>query len=109
MLRHEVQQSLHVCCSVLQCVAVCGSVLQCVAVCCTGCCRILEYDIYIQHTGSALEQGVHVQSIAFGVPFDFNLHSQSHWSLFNGTWQQRLKELENRLRFENEEMTLQKQ
>jgi len=29
-----------------------------------------------------------------------DLPSQSHWSLFNGTWQKRLKELDNWLRFE---------
>jgi len=48
-----------------------------------------------------------VQPIAFGVSFNFNLQSQSHWSLFNGTWQKRPRELENRLRSEIEEMTLQ--
>ena len=37
------------------------------------------------------------------------LQSQSRWSLFNGTWQKRRRELENRLRFEIEEMTLQVQ
>jgi len=96
-------------CRVLQGVAGCCRVLQCVAACCTGCCKISEYDIYIQHTGSILEQGVYVHPIAIGVSFNLNLHSQSHWSLFNGTWQQRPKQLNNRLRFEKEEMTLQKQ
>ena len=30
--------------------------------------------------------------IAFGVSINFNLQSQSHWSLFNGTWQKRPRE-----------------
>jgi len=51
----------------------------------------------------------HVQPIAFGVSFNFNLQSQSHWSLFNQTWQKRPRELDCRFRFENEEMTLQLQ
>jgi len=50
---------------------------------------------------------VHAQPIAFGVSFDFNLQSQSPWSLFNETWQKRPRKLEHRLRFEIEEMTLQ--
>ena len=51
-----------------------------------------------------------VQPIAFRATFYLNLQSQSPWSLFNGTWQKRLaRELEHRLRFENEEMTLQMQ
>jgi hypothetical protein len=50
-----------------------------------------------------------VQPIAFGVSFNHNPQSQSQWSLFNGTWQKRLKELDHRLRFEIEEMTLQMQ
>jgi len=33
--------------------------------------------------------------------------SQSDWSLFNGAWQKRPRELENRLRFEIEETTFQ--
>jgi len=48
-----------------------------------------------------------VESIAFGVSFNLNLQSQSPWSLFNGTWQKRPGELDHRLRFENEETTLQ--
>jgi len=47
-----------------------------------------------------------VQPIAFGVSFNHNLCCQSPWSLFNGTWQKRPRELDRRLRFENEEMTL---
>ena len=47
-----------------------------------------------------------VQPIAFGVSFNHNLQSQSHWSLFNGTWQKRPRELDSRLRFEIQEMTL---
>ena len=33
-------------------------------------------------------------------PGNANLQSQSHWSLFNGTWQKRPRELDHRLRFE---------
>jgi len=50
---------------------------------------------------------VMVQPIASGVSFNLNRQSQCHWSLFNGTWQKRLRELDDRLRFEIEEMTLQ--
>ena len=50
-----------------------------------------------------------IQPIAFGVSFNLNLQSQSPWSLFNGTWQKRPSELDYRLRFEIEEMTLQMQ
>jgi len=46
---------------------------------------------------------------AFGVAFNLNLMSQSRWSLCNGTWHKRIGELNHRLRFENEEMTLQLQ
>ena len=41
-----------------------------------------------------------VQPIAFGVSLNLNLQSQSHWSLFNGTWQKRPGELDQRLRFD---------
>jgi len=41
--------------------------------------------------------------------FHLNLQSQSPWSLFNGTWQKRPRELDDRLRIEIEEMTLQMQ
>ena len=37
------------------------------------------------------------------------LQSQSNWSLFNGTWQKRHRELENRLSCEIGEMTLRMQ
>jgi len=49
---------------------------------------------------------LHVQPIAFGVSFHLNLQSQSHWSLFNGTWQMRTREIDHRLRFEIEEIKL---
>ena len=35
-----------------------------------------------------------------GVSLNLNLQSQSNWSLFNGTWKKRRRELDNRLRFE---------
>jgi len=50
-----------------------------------------------------------LQPIAFGVSFNLNLQSQSPWSLFNGPWQKRPRELDHRLRFEIDEMTLQMQ
>ena len=50
-----------------------------------------------------------LQPIAFGVSFILNLQSQSPWSLLNGTWQKRPRELDYQLRFEIEEMTLQMQ
>jgi hypothetical protein len=46
------------------------------------------------------------QPIAFGVSFNLNFQSQSPWSLGNGTWQKRPRELDYRLRFEIEEMTV---
>jgi len=49
------------------------------------------------------------QPIAFGVSLNLNLQSQSYWSLFSGTWQKRPRKLEDRMRFEIEEMTLQMQ
>jgi len=52
---------------------------------------------------------VYIQPIAFGVSVNLNLQSRSHWSLFNRTWQKRPRELDDRLRFEIEEMTLQMQ
>ena len=51
----------------------------------------------------------HVQPIAFGVSWNLNLQSQSPMSLFNGKWLKRHREINHRLRFENEEMTLQLQ
>jgi len=48
-----------------------------------------------------------IQPIALGNSLNLNLQSQSHWSLFNGTWQKRPRELDSPLRFEIEEMSLQ--
>jgi len=42
-----------------------------------------------------------LQPIAIGVSFILNLQSESHSSLFDGTWQKRPRELDYRLRFEN--------
>ena len=50
-----------------------------------------------------------LRPVAFGVSFNLNLQSQSLWSLFNRTRKKRPRELHHRLRFENEEMTLQMQ
>ena len=48
-----------------------------------------------------------IQPIAIGVSFNYNLQSQSPWSLFNGMWQKRPREQDYRLRFEIQEVTLQ--
>jgi len=52
-----------------------------------------------------------IQPIAFGLSLNLNLpgQSQSHWFLFKGSWQKRPRTLDHRLKFENEEMTLQMQ
>jgi len=52
---------------------------------------------------------MYLQRIVFGVSFNLNLQSQSHWSLFNESWQQRRRELDDLLSFEIGEMTLQMQ
>ena len=48
-----------------------------------------------------------IVGVAFGMSFHLNLKSQSPWSLFNGTWQKRIRKLDYRLRFEIKEITLQ--
>ena len=45
--------------------------------------------------------------LRFQVSFILNLQSQSHCSLFDGTWQKRPRELDYRLRFEKTETALQ--
>jgi len=50
-----------------------------------------------------------VQPIAFRVSFNPILQSQSNWSLFNGTWPKKRRELDDRLGFEKEESTLRMQ
>jgi len=55
---------------------------------------------------------VHVYMLhpnVFWVSFSPNLKSQSRGSVFDETWQKRPRERDQRLRFENEEMTLQTQ
>ena len=47
--------------------------------------------------------------LVFGVSSQPNLQSQSNWCLFNGAWQQRPIQLDSRLTFEIQEMTLQMQ
>ena len=49
---------------------------------------------------------IHLQPITLRVSFNFHLHFQSPWSLCNGTWQKRRRELEQFLRLENEKLTL---
>jgi len=67
--------------------------------------RIGTYQQRLQVRGSffwtaAVDRGLY---IAFGVSFNFNLQSQSHWSVFNRTWQKRPRERDHGLRFEIEE------
>ena len=55
-----------------------------------------------------INEFVHVLlPVAFGVSLNLNLQSQSPWSHFDGTRKKRPGALDHRLRFENEEMTLQ--
>jgi len=115
-----------VCCSVLQCVAVCCSVLQCVAVCCRsiGCqiswitfrklannYRALLRKMTCKDKASyeSLLPCMYTAYCIWSVihSFNLNLQSQSPWSLFNGTWLKRARELEHRLGCEQEDMTLQ--
>ena len=51
----------------------------------------------LQHTATHCNTEIeciqkYIQPIAFGVSFNLNLQSQSHWSLFNGTRQKRPEE-----------------
>jgi len=73
--------------------------------------RDLWKDLHTSFSLSTLHLSIHmyVQPIAFGVSLDLNPQSQSLWSLFDGTWQKRPRELDHRLWIENEEMTLQMQ
>ena len=43
---------------------------------------------------------------AFGVSFNLHLHSQSHWSLFHGTWQKRPRQIDHRMTSGKELTTL---
>ena len=105
-------QCVAVCCSMLRHKSVCCSVLQCVAVCCS----VLQFAIARKNASAKLQLesvccSLLLQPIAFRVSFNIvlNVPTQSPWSFFNGTWQKRPGELESRLRFEIEEMTLQMQ
>ena len=87
-----------VCCCVLLCVAVCFCVLLCVAAVffgdtcwkrvlrkvCACVCVCARARVCVCVCVTRL-----LQPIAFGVSCILNLQSQSHWSLFNGTWQKR--------------------
>ena len=65
----------------------------------------LRHPMSLRHPVLRRNRG-RVQPIAFGVSFNLNLQSQSPWSLLNGTWQKRPRELDYRLRFEIQDMTL---
>ena len=56
-----------------------------------------------------LKYTLRAQPNTFGVLVELDLQSQSHWSLFNRTWQKRPKNLDHQLRFEIETKTLQMQ
>jgi len=69
--------------------------------------------ITIQHSEKDTRQSTthrrdKVLPVASGVSF-YHIQSQSAWYLFNGKWQKRPNELDYRLRFEIEAMTLQMQ
>ena len=56
------------------------------------------------HERERHERKIHerdIQSIAFEVSFRLILSYQSNGSLFNGTWQKRRRELDNRFSFAN--------
>ena len=57
---------------------------------------------HVTHTNESCLYNTHMS-------FNLILQSQSNWSLFNGTWQKRRRELEKRLSFEIGELTLQMQ
>jgi len=100
-----------VCCSVLQCVAVCCSVLQCgdVSRLCTCYVWLGLYTIQRDLVGCEWTSIPHIQPIIFGVSFNLTVQSQSPWSLCDGTWKKRIRELEHRLWFNIEAITLQMQ
>jgi len=55
------------------------------------CVEFFFNEVQIQYQRIFLKR---VQPIAFGVSLNLNLQSQSPWSLFNGTWQKRPRELD---------------
>jgi len=67
------------------------------------------YTSMHMHSYGYVHMHVYIQPIACGVSFNQILQSQSNWSLFNGTWQTRRRELDDWLRLEIAEMTLQMQ
>ena len=70
------------------------------------CIDFMKYSLWKQDIYVVDLYEFDVQPIAFGLQFNLNLQSQYPWSLFNRTWQKRPRELECRMGFENEEMTL---
>ena len=69
---------------------------------------VLRYNIHIGNSLIQSQEAI-IRPFAFGVSFNLNLQSQSVWSLFNGTWQKKPRELDYQLRFEIEEIILQMQ
>jgi len=59
-----------------------------------------QNNYYIQHMHYIRTAFAFGFSFNLGVSFTLNLQFQSHWSLFNGTWQKRPRALDHRLRFE---------
>jgi len=64
----------------------------------TFACRYARLRVCLYRQGMYMSSSLH--PIAFGVSCNLILQSQSNWSLFNGTWQKRRRELDNRLSFE---------
>jgi len=73
--------NVHFCVCLLVCLFVCMA--------CMSNARASITDVCL-HTSMRF----HVQPMAFGVSFNLNLQSQSLWSLFNGTWRKRPRDLE---------------
>ena len=96
-------------CSVLQCDTVCCGMSQCVTVWCSVLQRVACHTPAATCYNTLHHTATHytckcIQPIAFGVSFSPMLQSQSSRSLFNGAWQKRPREPDDRLRFD--EMTL---
>jgi len=93
----------------VQCVCVCISAYSCmymyvwVDIICICMCGWIQY-VYVCVGGynmCAEDMNMcEVQPVVFKVSCNLNLQAQSHWSLFNGTWQKRRIELDHRLEFE---------
>ena len=69
--------------------------------------RMCKALTHVETQGSGDKGPLYIQSIAFEVSFHRILQTPSKWTLSNDTWQHRRRELDNRVSFEDREMTLQ--